>query len=558
MKHAAGVLFIVFIVACVVDQKGVAQTWDYIDVPPGYETLNLAVEGDTTAAGLPKSLNRVYRLARGGTYLLNGHLVNIKKATLRVWAADGTGAKPLIIMAVDQTGANDDFAYIYGDAHFKNLYISGIDDIGKQDRYTMAVYDTNARVVWDGVHIDQSRQSHIRSYGTDQKLYFYNCEFRNSIDLATPSNGRFYDGRGLVQDSIVYKNCTIYLNSQRMFRTDGAVVKNIIFDHNTFYQNAYGSGTTGGTKISGGIETRRGINVTITNNIFQDINVEALRHAKTLNPADRMPVITLDSTNSPGFPESSRKWLVKNNAYGWAPAFKAFWAARPDTVKAPMFISPYGDSVFFMTQPNFVQSNNFEELIQFADAPKPDSLVKYVEYRYKTNFTGTVAVDPRADRNGIGSLTTNPGSFGLESDPFNFDYPTSQKAYTAADGGFPVGDLNWFPTKKAQWEVWVTGVEDNEMIVTDYRLEQNYPNPFNPATRIEFSLPKASRVSIQIFNGLGQGVATLMNNEDFAPGTHSALWNGKDASGMSVASGVYYYQLKTADHQMTKKMVLVK
>ena len=203
-----------------------------------------------------------------------------------------------------------------------------------------------------------------------------------------------------MQDSILFQNCTFYLNSQRMFRTDGAITKNIIFDHNTFYQNAYGSGTTGGTKISGGIETRRGVKVTITNNIFQDISAEGLRHVKTLNPVDRMPVITVDSLAAPDFPESSRKWLVRNNAYGWSPALKALWAARPDTVKAPVFISPYGDSVFFKTQSNFVQSNNFEELIQFGDAPTSDSLVKYVAYRFATNFTGTMAMDPRADRNG--------------------------------------------------------------------------------------------------------------------------------------------------------------
>ncbi len=86
----------------------------------------------------------------------------------------------------------------------KNLYISGIDNIGIQDRYTMAIYDSAARVIRDGVHIDHSRQSHIRTYGKDNKLYFLNCEFRNSIDLATPSNGRFFDGRGIVQDSIMY------------------------------------------------------------------------------------------------------------------------------------------------------------------------------------------------------------------------------------------------------------------------------------------------------------------------------------------------------------------
>jgi hypothetical protein len=538
--------------------RGSAQTWDYIDVPQGYETLNLAVEGDTTAAGLAKSLNRVYRLERGGVYLLNGHIVNIKGAPLRVWAADGPGPKPMIIMAVDQTGANDDFAYCEGPAHFKNLYISGIDDIGKQDRYTMAVYGDSNRVILEGIHIDHSRQSHVRSYGTNQKLYFLNCEFRNSIDLATPSNGRFYDGRGLVQDTMMWQNCTFYVNSQRMFRTDGAVTKNIIFDHNTFYLNAYGQTTTTGWKLGGGLEIRRGLNVRITNNIFQDFNLEGLRHASSLNPLDRVCTIFVDSTGSSSYPESSRNWLVQNNSYGLSPGFKAFFAERTDTVKAPVFISLYGDSIFFRSNPNFVQSNNFEEYQAFADAPSPDSMLKYVAYRFKNNFLNTANPDPRADRNGIGSLTTMPLSFGIESDPYNFDYPTSARAFTAGDGGFPLGDLNWFPTKKAQWETWVTGVEEMEGVVTSFEMNQNYPNPFNPSTTITFTLPKATRVMLAIYNTLGQRVTTLLDNRENAAGRHSAVWDGRDASGNIVASGIYFYQLSGPDFRIARKMVLTK
>jgi len=556
MKHASWFLLVLSLFLLVACPKAAAQTWDYIDVPPGYETLNLAVEGDTTAAGLPKSLNRVYRLARGGTYLLNGRIVNIKKAPLRVWAADGTGAKPVIIMAVDQTGANDDFASCEGPAHFKNLYISGIDDIGKQDRYTIAVYGDSTKVILDGVHIDHSRQSHIRTYGNLTRIFFLNCEFRNSIDLATPSNGRFFDGRGLRADSIVWINNTFYVNSQRMFRTDGALINNIIFDHNTFYQGLYGQSTTSGWKIGGGLELRRGINVRITNNIFQDFNLESLRHPATMNPLDRMPIIYVDSLGSE--PESNRNWVVRNNAYGWSPVFKSFWAARADTVKPGVFISPYGDSIFFRTQPNFKQSGNFEELIQFTDAPTSDSLVKYLTYRYSTNFTGTSCPDVRADRNGIGSLTTNPGSFGLEANRFDFDYPTTQLAYTAGDGGFPLGDLNWFPSKKVLWESWVTSAGEENGVVTEFRLEQNYPNPFNPSTRIQYALPRAARVTLTVYNALGQEIAALINNQDQAPGVQSAVWTGQDASGRPVASGVYYCQLRADGTQRSIKMLLVK
>jgi hypothetical protein len=540
-------------------RQGAAQ-WDYLDVAPGYETLNLAVEGDTTATGDPVSLNRVYRLERGGMYLMNGRIVNIKGAPLRVWAAEGAGAKPLMIMAVNETGANDDFARIEGDAHFKNIYISGIDNIGIQDRYIMAIYDSAARIIWDGVHVDHSRQSHFRTYATDTKLLFNDCEFRNAIDLATPSNGRFFDGRGLMADSIMFQNCTFYLNSQRMFRTDGALTKNIIFDHNTFYQNVYGSMTASGLKQSGPIETGKGVNVRITNNIFQDLGVEGMRHLKTLVPSDRMPIIHVDSLKSTTIDESSRNWLVRNNAYGWSPIFPAFWNSWGiDTlVKGPAFISPYGDSAFFRTQPNFVQSGNFEELIKFADAPSPDTLMKWVRYRFESNFSNVGNPDPRADRNGIGDLTTKPETFGLESDPFNFDYPTSQQAYTAGDGGFPLGDLNWFPTRKAEWQTWVTDVKPEPGIATAYTLEQNFPNPFNPTTEIQYTLPRAARITLAIYNALGQEVVRLVNNEGKTAGTYGVKWNGKDTSGRTISSGVYFYRLQTPDAQITRKMTLIK
>ena len=560
MKQVLRFFFTAALVLLVgITQKSVAQQYEYLDVPQGYETLNLAVEGDTTAAGLAKSQNRVYRLERGGVYLLNGHLYNTKGAPLRIFAAEGTGPKPLIIMAVDQTGANDDFAYCEGDAYFKNLYISGIDNIGKQNRYTMAIYGDARRIILDGVHVDQSRQSHFRTYGTNAKIFFYNCEFRNSIDLVTPSNGRFFDARGLMPDTILWQNNTVYLNSQRMFRLDGAIAKNLIFDHNTFYQNAYGTSTSSGTKQGGGFEIAKGVKVRVTNNIFQDMNAEGMRHARSLNPPDRQPIIYVDSIKADTlFTESSRDWVVRNNAYGWAPSLKAFWATI-DTLKAPVFISPYGDSAFFRNKPNFKQLNNFEEYIQFVDAPPADSLINYVKHRFKSNFDNKANPDPRADRNGFGDLVAKPETFGLETNPFNFDYPTTQKAYTAGDGGYPVGDLNWFPTRKAAWlQSQYTSVEGANTIATSYELSQNYPNPFNPTTQIRFSLPKADKVSLTIYNALGQEIARLVDGQHHDAGTHTTTWNGRDAAGNLISSGVYFYQLQAGNTQITQKMIMVK
>lgn len=83
-------------------------------------------------------------------------------------------------------------------------------------------------------------------------------------------------------------------------------------------------------------------------------------------------------------------------------------------------------------------------------------------------------------------------------------------------------------------------------------LAQNYPNPFNPTTVIEFVLPKPDRVTLKVYNALGQEVATLVDGMKGA-GIHTTKFDGS-----SLASGLYIYQLKTSDFTSTQKMLLVK
>ncbi|HXV14377.1 MAG TPA: T9SS type A sorting domain-containing protein, partial [Candidatus Krumholzibacteria bacterium] len=89
------------------------------------------------------------------------------------------------------------------------------------------------------------------------------------------------------------------------------------------------------------------------------------------------------------------------------------------------------------------------------------------------------------------------------------------------------------------------------------RLEQNYPNPFNPQTTIGFSLKERGRVRIDVFNVAGEHVRTLLD-ETRAAGAHTDVrWDGKDGSGRSVASGVYFCRLVADRFSQTRKMVLV-
>ncbi|MFX0197867.1 MAG: FlgD immunoglobulin-like domain containing protein, partial [Candidatus Hodarchaeota archaeon] len=77
-----------------------------------------------------------------------------------------------------------------------------------------------------------------------------------------------------------------------------------------------------------------------------------------------------------------------------------------------------------------------------------------------------------------------------------------------------------------------------------------------PSTTIQFHVPRTSHVTIKIFNILGREIKTLLDTEIQA-GQHKMLWNGKDEQNRQVTSGVYFYQMKAGDFQMTRKMILL-
>jgi len=88
-------------------------------------------------------------------------------------------------------------------------------------------------------------------------------------------------------------------------------------------------------------------------------------------------------------------------------------------------------------------------------------------------------------------------------------------------------------------------------------LHQNYPNPFNPSTTISFDLPRAGQVRLDVFNVKGQLVKTLING-NLGMGRTSVIWDGTDADGQGVNSGLYFYRLNGAGINQTRRMMLVK
>ncbi|MCA9732859.1 T9SS type A sorting domain-containing protein, partial [candidate division KSB1 bacterium] len=156
----------------------------------------------------------------------------------------------------------------------------------------------------------------------------------------------------------------------------------------------------------------------------------------------------------------------------------------------------------------------------------------------------------------------------------------------AGTDGLPLGDLNWFPAKKAIYEtnrdqyvlalqdsvrnakaVYVPGsatpmwtpsnprvlsVSGEIIIPTETTLYHNYPNPFNPETTIEFNLAKSGRTTLEVYNVMGQRVATLVNGQ-LNSGLHRFTFDATQ-----FATGVYIYKLTSGNVTQVKKMMFLK
>ncbi len=94
-------------------------------------------------------------------------------------------------------------------------------------------------------------------------------------------------------------------------------------------------------------------------------------------------------------------------------------------------------------------------------------------------------------------------------------------------------------------------------VPTDFALYQNYPNPFNPETTIRYDLAAQGQVSLHIYNVLGQLVDTLVDETQKA-GRYTVRWDGTDARGVRVASGIYFYNINATSFKDMKRLMLLK
>ncbi|HRB01508.1 MAG TPA: T9SS type A sorting domain-containing protein [Ignavibacteria bacterium] len=98
-------------------------------------------------------------------------------------------------------------------------------------------------------------------------------------------------------------------------------------------------------------------------------------------------------------------------------------------------------------------------------------------------------------------------------------------------------------------------ISQSSAIPGDFVLSQNYPNPFNPETKINFTLPKTSDVTLYVYNSAGKEISRLIVNERLSQGQYSVSFNSSE---YGLTSGVYFYRITASDFSQTRSMVLIK
>jgi hypothetical protein len=166
----------------------------------------------------------------------------------------------------------------------------------------------------------------------------------------------------------------------------------------------------------------------------------------------------------------------------------------------------------------------------------------------------------------VGGFTlTEAGTFGFM--PVYADDPESgqgaglrrgEKFYLSVNGIETNEELVWTDNGEAIEVTNLTAKTGSDVPLPDsYWLGQNYPNPFNPMTSISFQLPTAGHARLEIYNVLGKLVAVAFDGMATS-GENVVIWEGTDAFGEKVSSGVYFYRLTSGDFTETRKMMLLK
>jgi len=556
-------LLILFITSFVFGQN-VLKLKPYDGTPGSFIIAQIKADTAANHGVLP---DRVYELQSGGIYL-NTEQFNVAKGITIRLVCNGP-KKPIIYQFPTGTGSNPQnppgnlFVLQGGNLEMKNIAVSGYFEASSDylDNLQGGIINTTqegSSIVIDDCIFNNINGQHIRTGSATKKVKVTNTIFANMgfLGRSNLGAGKGIDLREASCDSLILVNNTFVNYQDRVVRhynfsnplagTGG--IQYCLIEHNSFVN---GMGFHGLLSLG-----NVGKEVIIKNNLFYDAfalgedSTDATRAAEWANTGETYANGNNRITWIFSAPNDTTKWTVKNNYYVISPEGQSFLTKYGFGEGSPL-------SNHIKSRLGAAAATAFKKInLKLKEIPR--LMVNMMEW-YESPEGGNKTKNTPSDKWNKNLHDMDRRTYKYFEDTLDCSYDTKVEAYYSAERGFPVGDLNWFPELKVRWEAGETvGVEQDVIWAHDYILEQNYPNPFNPTTTLTYILPKTSNVTLTIYNSLGQEVAKLVNNQIQNAGKYTVTWNGKNFSGQTLSSGIYFYQLKTDEITLTRKMTLIK
>jgi hypothetical protein len=245
-------------------------------------------------------------------------------------------------------------------------------------------------------------------------------------------------------------------------------------------------------------------------------------------------------------------WATTDGGDNWL-SFNGGTMLSTYTVRALVF-NPTGNHTLFAGRAS--ATANLGGVYEYTFSIVPVELVSFSAEVYSGNVNLSWITATEINNSGFQIERRNTGNDEWTNIGFvnGNGSSTETRYYSFTDNSVSVGNYS-YRLKQVDYNgnyTYSKEVEVTILPVSEFTLKQNYPNPFNPSTRIAFSIPKTSFVSLKVFDILGNEINTLVNG-DLTEGSYEVEFIGKD-----LPSGVYFYNLTAGDFSKTMKMNLLK
>jgi hypothetical protein len=488
------------------------------DDPVQYENaLYYAIVGDTTER--KTNPNVIFELKRNQIYFMGKQIQNYDYH-LHIRGEEGEGLLPEIVGSVKADGTYGlDIIVAYNDLTLENVAINGHLPDGGYQHWNVELRGNGSTARYKNVSWDGDRAAAICARADSLKIFVENCTMGNiGYRTAFGGNGRLIDMRpeALFLDTLVIKNTTTYNLTDRIIRNMNTQVNYLYIDHLTAV-NTVGR--------HGGIQLGDCKNATIKNSVFA--NVIMLGHNEFHTSEQTQPenppkfaVITLDTIYADG------SYVIENNNIYWDESVKSVWG-QIDSVSQPDFVNPLLKEAVDAEKVNDMY---FSENLSFTTMCNPH--ISYIALYYADPNAGTYP-----DSWCVG------GEGGYFPDEIDLSYSTSAQSYTAASGGLPVGNLNYFPD---------VSTSNLNHTLSDLKVKA-FPNPFKDHVNISYSIREKGAVKIALFDRNGRKIKELINQQ-LSEGNYALTWDGTDANGKQVNDRILIYRIEAPSYVKSGKL----